>query len=438
MEMTRTRKAPLTSRFPAFYKMSCEERLTALSELVQLSDGERQTLLGRARPDLSLMDRMIENVAGVHSLPIGFVMNLRVNGLDRIAPMVTEEPSVVAGCSAAAKLLRASEGVATTCTPPIMIAQIQMLDLSAPDQAAERIHAAREQILREANDADPALVRAGGGARGVEVRRLDPQGADDPAPVMLIVHLLVDVRDAMGANAVNTMAEKIAPLLVKVAGGRTRLRIVSNLADRRLVVARGTVSLDLLARDGLSGSEVAKGVEEASVFAERDPYRAATHNKGIMNGVDAFLVAMGQDFRAVEAGAHAYAARSGRYRALSTWRHRGSQLEGELAMPMAVGTVGGISRVHPTVRVLHRIAGIRNAQDLAAIAGAVGLAQNLAALRALAAEGIQRGHMRLHARNLAASAGAVGTEVDAVARAMLDGGHPSHQSAIEALGRLRA
>jgi hydroxymethylglutaryl-CoA reductase len=279
-----------------------------------------------------------------------------------------------------------------------MIGQVQLVNVPDLEAAAAAVRGQRAAILEACNRIDPVLVDAGGGARDVEVRRLDPSGDDDPLGPMLVVHLLVDVRDAMGANAVNTMAEGVAGKLEELTGGRARLRILSNLADRRTVTARGRVPFAALAGDGFDGADVARGIEEASVFAERDPYRAATHNKGIMNGVDALLIAAGQDWRAVEAGAHAFAARGGRYGPLSRWRTGADHLQGEILLPLAVGTVGGAIRAHRGVQAAHRLLGVENARDLAEVAAAVGLAQNLAALRALAAEGIQAGHMKLHAR----------------------------------------
>lgn len=367
---------------------------------------------GRGLP-LEVADRMIENCIGVYGLPLGVGVNLRVDGQDRLVPMVIEEPSVVAALSHGAKLLREGVGITTHATASLMIGQLQVLGFPCADTAREALLREREALLREADAVDPALLRAGGGARELEVRVLEPLGEEDPVGTMLVVHLVVDVRDAMGANAVNTMMEALAPSVARLAGGRVRLRILSNLADRRLVSARGRVPLSVLGNgDVRRGRRIADGVQEASVLAERDPYRAATHNKGIMNGVDAVLLATGQDWRAVEAGAHAYAARSGRYAALSRWRAptpaEPDALVGELSLPLAVGTVGGIVRSHPAVRHALWLLRANDSSTLARIVAACGLAQNLAALRALATEGIQRGHMSLHSRHLAAAAGTAG------------------------------
>lgn len=428
------------SRIPGFYKMSVQDRLEALARGAAVSSQEAG-LLGGGSDALSLevADRMVENCVGIFGLPIGIGMNLRVDGQDRLVPMAVEEPSVVAGFSHGAKLLRDGGGLVTESTEPLMIGQIQVMDVPDLEAAQRAIEAYKHNLVADANALDPVLVRAGGGARDIEIRVLEPMDKDDPLGTMLVLHLVVDVRDAMGANAINTMVEKLAPRIEALTGGRVRLRILSNLADRRLVTARGTVPLASLGRgDVEKGRQVALGIQEASVLAERDPYRATTHNKGIMNGVDAFLVATGQDWRAVEAGAHAYAARNGRYTALARWRVREDRLEGEITMPMAVGTVGGVLKTHPSVQVaVRRLLKIQSAQELGQLAASVGLAQNLAALRALATEGIQRGHMGLHARNVAASAGASGAEIDDLARRLADKGSFDAATAEALLTELR-
>ncbi len=430
-----------TSRIPGFYKMSTAGRLQELSRAAGCSPEDIQALTGGDEKGLSLevADRMVENVVGVFGLPMGVGVNLRIDGRDCLVPMVVEEPSVVAGLSHGAKLLRGGEGITTETTEPLMIGQIQVMDVSDFRRAQEEIHKATPALLAAANELDPALLAVGGGAEDIETRVLEPTDADDPLGTMLVVHLLVDVRDAMGANAINTMVEKLAPRVEEITGGRVRLRILSNLADRRLVTARGLVPFELLGRGNpLLGREVAAGIEEASVLAERDPYRAATHNKGIMNWVDAFLVATGQDWRAVEAGAHAFAARLGRYTALSRWRVTEEGLRGEITMPMAVGTVGGVLKTHPAVQAaVHTVLKVRSAAQLGRIAAACGLTQNLAALRALATEGIQRGHMGLHARNVAAAAGAQGEEIDRLARVLSEMGVYDAAAASAALSRLR-
>ena len=380
----------MISRLPGFHKLAPHERRRVFVELDLL---DRNPNAGA--PDLAQADRMVENAIGTHELPLGVGVNLIVNGRDRFAPMAIEEPSVVAAAGHAAKLLRSGVGIEVTTSRPLMIGQIQLLDVPDMVQAAKNIAVFKSEILERANRCDAALVEAGGGAVDIQTRTLMP-GPDEDGDVgpMLVVHLLVDVREAMGANAVNTMCETLAPELAQRSGGRALLRILSNLADRRTVRAKGKVPIKELPK----GERTARAIVEACVFAERDPYRAATHNKGIMNGVDAVLVALGQDWRAVEAGAHAFAARQGRYTALSRWRIHDDQLVGKLELPMAVGVVGGAVREHPGVRENLRLSGSKTADDVAKLAAAVGLAQNLAALRALSTEGIQQGHMRLHAR----------------------------------------
>ncbi len=431
-----------TSRIPGFYKMTVEQRLAAVAERTHTDTGRAAVLRGDAGQGLALevADRMVENCVGVFGLPLGIGVNLQVDGRDRLLPMAVEEPSVIAGLSHGAKLLRDGGGVHTESTEPLMIGQIQVLDVPDLDAARQALESYKHNLLAEANALDPALIKAGGGARDLELRVLAPLGPDDPLGTMLVLHLVVDVRDAMGANAINTMAEKLAPRIELLTGGRVRLRILSNLADRRLATARGQVPFASLGRgDAEKGRDVARGVQEASVLAERDPYRATTHNKGIMNGVDAFLVATGQDWRAVEAGAHAFAARQGRYTALARWRLGENHLEGEITLPMAVGTVGGVLRTHPAVQVAVReLLDIQGADELGRLAAACGLAQNLAALRALATEGIQRGHMGLHARNVAVAAGAVGPEVERLAQALAGQGAFDAASAEQLLSQLRS
>jgi hydroxymethylglutaryl-CoA reductase len=387
----------------------------AVAGRAALSEEETATLRGAMGLSPARADQMIENVVGLHALPLGIAVNFRVNERDVLVPMAIEEPSVVAGASFAAKLARAGGGFRARTTRPEMVGQIQVLDVADPWSARFDVLAAREELVARANETDPVLVRLGGGARDVEARVLE-QTAVGP---MLIVHLVFDCRDAMGANAVNSACEALAPRIEEITGGRAMLRILSNLADRRLARARCTIPADRLAFGDFSGQDVAQGIVEAWAFAAADPYRAATHNKGIMNGVDAVVVATGNDWRAVEAGAHAYAAREGRYTSLSTWaRDAGGDLVGTLEMPLTVGTVGGATRVHPSAQVALKILGVETARELAEVMAAVGLAQNLAALRALATEGIQRGHMRLHARQVAMAAGARGQEIAQVAEAM--------------------
>ncbi|HSQ65673.1 MAG TPA: hydroxymethylglutaryl-CoA reductase, degradative, partial [Polyangiaceae bacterium] len=362
----------------------------------------------------------------------GVALNVRVNGHDYVVPMVVEEPSGVAAASNAAKMVREGGGFGAEMDAPLMVAQIQLTAVRDREAARERVLAAKEEILTRADAAIPGLIERGGGARDVEVRVL---GSDEDA--MLVVHVLVDCRDAMGANLVNGVAERVADRLAELAGGRVGLRILSNLCDRRCVRVTCRVPAAALATDDMAGTDVIDGIVNASRFAELDPYRAATHNKGIMNGVDAVTIATGNDWRAVEAGAHAFAARSGKYSPLATWRRDGDHLVGRLELPMALGTVGGTLRVHPAARLSLRLLGVTQAQDLAAIAASVGLASNLAAVRALATDGIQRGHMALHARSVAVAAGAIGDEVERVATMIVEARDITLDAAQRAVSLLR-
>ena len=399
-----------------FYKKSADERWQIIREFGELEASEIDTIRNTGALRFDQVDHMVENVVGTMPLPLGIAVNFRVNGRDYLIPMAIEEPSVVAAASNAARLARAKGGFTTSGSGPIMLGQIQLVGIPDPHGARITILSHRDEILALANEKDPMLVKVGGGARDVEVRVLETNRGP-----MVITHLVVDCRDAMGANAVNTMAEAIAPHLEKWTGGRVYLRIISNLAVRRLARARAIFGKDVLKTEDLSGEEVIEGILEAYAFAEADPFRCATHNKGIMNGVDAVVVATGNDWRAIESGAHAYAAwKSGGYRSLTTWeKDANGDLVGTIEMPMAVGLVGGATAVHPTARANVRLLGIKSAQELGEIIAAVGLAQNFAALRALATEGIQRGHMSLHARNIAATVGATGEEVDRVAEILV-------------------
>jgi len=418
-----------TSRLPGFHKLTLKERLTKVAELAGLSDEDIRTLTKEGPLPLDLADKMIENVIGTVPLPLGIATNFLINGKDYLIPMAIEEPSVVAAASNAAKMCRAGGGIKSLATEPLMISQIQLVNVPSPHTAKYIILERKKEIIDLANSTNPVLLKVGGGVRDVEVRILD-----SPVGPMVVTHLIVDVRDAMGANTVNTMAEAVAPLLEKWTGGKAYLRIISNLADRRLVRAWTRVPKDVL-----GGEDVVDGIVYAWAFAAADPYRAATHNKGIMNGVIAVALATGQDTRALEAGAHAYAARNGRYGPLSVWEKDGNgDLVGYLEMPMAVGTIGGAVRVHPVARIALKILGIKTAKELAEVMGAVGLAQNLAALRALATEGIQRGHMKLHARQLAITAGAGGDEVDEVVKEMLKRGEIRLDVAKEVLEAIRS
>ncbi|MGH2628802.1 MAG: hydroxymethylglutaryl-CoA reductase, degradative, partial [Anaerolineales bacterium] len=382
-----------TSRIPGFYDLPLPERRARAAAVAGLEPAAAAELEGSPGLTPDQADHMIENVVGRYALPLGVAVNFQVNGRDYLVPMAIEEPSVVAGASFMARLVREGGGFQATAPFPVMIGQIQLLDLPDVEQAREDVLAHQEEILALADEVDPVIRRLGGGSRGIEARVLE----ETPVGPMLIVHLHYDTRDAMGANAVNTAAERLAPLLERITGGRAHLRILSNLADRRLARTACRVPLGALAFQDFSAEQVRDGIVAAWAFAAADPYRAATHNKGIMNGVDAVVIATGNDWRAVEAGAHAYAARSGRYTSLSRWGvGPGGDLTGELEMPMAVGIVGGATRVHPTAKACLALLGVRSAGELAEVIVSVGLAQNLAALRALATEGIQRGHMGLH------------------------------------------
>jgi len=399
-----------TSELSGFYKMSPGERLKIVREFAGLSEEEAELLRRTGALELEQANRMIENVIGTTELPLGMATNFLINGRDYLIPMAIEEPSVVAAASNAAKMVRERGGFNTESTPPIMIGQIQLVDVKNPTEAREKILEAREQILARANEQDPVLVKLGGGARDVEVRVLTTHLGP-----MTIIHLLVDVRDAMGANVINTMCEAVAPLIEELTGGRVFLRIVSNLATYRLAKARA-----VFAKEALGGEEVIDGVLQAYAFAAADPYRCATHNKGVMNGVIAVALATANDTRALESGAHAYAAIGGSYKPLTHWeRTVDGDLLGRIELPVAVGTIGGATAVHPVAKICRKILGVQTACELGEVMAAVGLAQNLAAMRALATVGIQAGHMKLHARNIATMAGAKGELIDIVARKMV-------------------
>ena len=430
-----------SSRLSGFYQKSIEERVALLAAWAGLSAEEVQSLYDGL--SLEQADKMTENVVGRYALPLGIGANFRVNGRDLLVPMVVEEPSVIAAVSYAAKLARTGGGFCTGSTPPVMIAQIQLLDVPDAARAERAILGDKPRLLTLANTS-PTIARLGGGPVDLEVRHLPVT----PTQPMLVVHLLFDTRDAMGANAVNTAAEAIAPSLERLSGGRALLRILSNYSDRRRAWAQVLIAAKNFSTPDQAGREVIENIAHANAFAVADPYRAATHNKGILNGIDAVAVATGNDWRAIEAGAHAYAARDGQYRALTDWRvletidevdeHFAPQvadagfrvpstldfplLFGRLELPLATGTVGGATRVHPTAQVALKILDVRSAAHLSEVMAAVGLAQNLAAIRALATEGIQRGHMSLHARQVAAAAGARGDAIDQIAARMIADG----------------
>lgn len=422
----------VTSRLEGLRNLDPAQRLDRVAEAAGLDDAAKAALAGQALP-MGTANGMIENVIGTFELPLAVATNFTVNGRDVLVPMAVEEPSVVAAASYMARIVRDHGGFRAQAQRPVMRAQIQVLGLTAPHAAEMRLRAAEDELIALANARDAVLVSLGGGCIGIEVMHFP----DTRVGPMLVLHILVDVRDAMGANAVNTMAEAIAPRVAELTGGRTRLRILSNLADRRLVRAACTIPSDAFSSEGVAGAEVVQGIVEAAVLAEVDPYRAATHNKGIMNGIDPVVVATGNDWRAIEAGAHAYAARSGRYTALTTWEiNADGALEGVIEMPMAVGLVGGATRSHPAARAALQVMKPETAGELAEVIAAVGLAQNLGALRALATEGIQKGHMALHARNIAILAGAEGAQIAEVAQALVSGGDITVAAAKSVLDRL--
>ena len=399
-----------SSLISGFYKLSPKERLAIVKEFAGLSDEECALLQNTGSLPLEAADRMIENVVGAFPLPFGIGVNFLINNRDYLIPMAIEEPSVVAAASYAAKMVREGGGFHTSSTPPIMIGQIQAVGINDPDAAKLRVLEAKAEILKKANDQDPVLASVGGGAKDLYAKVISTTVGP-----MLITELHVDCRDAMGANAVNTMAESIAPLIEQITGGRVYLRIISNLATKRLARAWCTVP-----KEAVGGEEVVDGIVNASAFAAADPYRAATHNKGAMNGIIAVILATGNDHRAIEAGAHAYAALNGKYTILSTWeKTENGDLKGLIELPMAVGLIGGAVRTHPIAKIAVKILGVKTANEFAEVLAAVGLAQNLAALRALAHEGIQRGHMSLHARNIAVAAGAEGELINLVAERMV-------------------
>ena len=417
-----------SSRIPGFYKLSIDERLQKVKEFAGLTDEEVEVIKYGKLP-LEVADHMIENVIGLWPLPFAVATNFLINGKDYLVPMAIEEPSVVAAASNAAKMARESGGFEAEATDSIMISQIQVVKVPDLEEAKRTIMAEKEKLLELANEMDPLLVKLGGGARDLEVRTIDT----DAGP-MLVVHLYVDTLDAMGANTVNTMAEGLAPTIERLTGGKVYLRILSNLADRRLARARAK-----FAKAAIGGEEVVEGIMWAYRFAKYDPYRAATHNKGIMNGIIAVARATGQDTRALEAGAHSYAARGGRYTSLTEyWVDDNGDLWGSIELPLAVGTVGGVVRVHPIAKLALKILGVQKARELAQVMAAVGLAQNFAALRALATEGIQAGHMKLHARNIALAAGATPEEVDRVVEKMIREKRISLERAKEILEEIRS
>ena len=399
-----------TSALKGFYKLSPKERLKIIADFSDLTNEEVSLLQNTGSLPESVANNMIENVVGVMPMPMGVAVNFKINDKDYLIPMAVEEASVVAAASNAAKMARIKGGFFSSNTGPVMRAQIQLVDVDDPHSARLKLFEARNQIIKMANEKDPVLVSLGGGMIDLEVHLIpSPEGN------MVVAHLIVDTRDAMGANAVNTMAEAIAPYMEKLTGGKVYLRILSNLADKRLARVRAEID-----KEALGGDEIVDGIVWAYRFAEADPYRAATHNKGIMNGIVPVVIATGNDSRAIESGAHAYAARKGHYGSLTQWeKNQMGNLVGSIELPMAVGLVGGATKVHPIAKIAVKILGVKSAVELGEVIAAVGLAQNLTALRALANEGIQRGHMSLHARNIALTAGATPQIIEQVVDEMI-------------------
>ena len=397
------------SSISGFYKMSIEKRIEIVKNFSDLT--EEETKLFSDSLDMKTADMMIENVLGIFELPLGIAVNFYINGKDYLVPMAIEESSVVAAASNAAKIARVQGGFTTESSNPLMIGQLQLLQVKDVAGAAQKLIDHKKEILQIANDQDKILVKFGGGAKDIEVRILD-----SPLGKMIVTHLIVDVRDAMGANAVNTMCEALAPIFEDITGGKVRLKILSNLADKRIVKAKAVFD-----KEKMGGEAAVDAFIESYTLASIDPYRAATHNKGIMNGIDALIIATGNDFRAIEAGAHAYAARNGLYTSLSTYyEDKNGNLVGELELPLAVGIIGGVGNIHPKAKLCKKILGITTAKELAEVIVSLGLAQNFAAVFALSTVGIQKGHMSLHAKNIAVMAGATGDQIEKVAKQLIN------------------
>lgn len=425
----------MNSKLPDFRKLTVSERLKEVSKIAGLNAQQQQLLENDGALVCDLANGMIENVIGKFELPFGVAANFQINGKDHLIPMVVEEPSVVAAASYMAKIVRENGGFRTSSTEPLMRAQVQILGIESAEKAKEILLANKEEIIQLANSKDKFLISLGGGCKDIEVHLFESTKVGP----MAVMHLIVNVCDAMGANTVNTMAETVTPLVEKLTGGQVRLRILSNLADLRLVRAELTVRPDQLKQESLSGEEVIERMLEAYEFAVIDPYRAATHNKGIMNGIDPVIVATGNDWRAIEAGAHVYAAKNGQYTSLTTWdKDAQGNLVGRIELPMAVGLVGGATKTHPLAQLSIQMLNIDSASELGEVIAAVGLAQNMAAMRALATEGIQRGHMALHARNIAVVAGANLEEVDLIVAKMVAEHDVRNDRALELLAELRS
>ncbi|HCA5188313.1 TPA: hydroxymethylglutaryl-CoA reductase, degradative [Acinetobacter baumannii] len=424
----------MNSKLPNFRKLTVSERLKEVSKIAGLNAQQQQLLENDGALACDLANGMIENVIGKFELPFGVAANFQINGKDHLIPMVVEEPSVVAAASYMAKIVRENGGFRTSSTEPLMRAQVQILGIESAKKAKEILLANKQEIIQLANSKDKFLISLGGGCKDIEVHLFESTKVGP----MAVMHLIVNVCDAMGANTVNTMAETVTPLVEKLTGGQVRLRILSNLADLRLVQAELTVRPDQLKQESLSGEDVIDRMLEAYEFAVIDPYRAATHNKGIMNGIDPVIVATGNDWRAIEAGAHVYAVKQGQYTSLTTWeKDSQGNLVGRIELPMAVGLVGGATKTHPLAKLSIQMLNIESASELGEVIAAVGLAQNMAAIRALATEGIQRGHMALHARNIAVVAGANPDEVDFIVDKMVAEHDVRNDRALELLVEIR-
>ncbi|OZU87502.1 hydroxymethylglutaryl-CoA reductase, degradative [Virgibacillus indicus] len=408
-----------TSRIPGFYKMTVEARRELLEEMHSFSNDDKE-ILSKEALSTETADKMIENVIGTFSLPLGLGLNFLINGKEYVVPMAVEEPSIVASASYIAKIVRESGGFTAEATERVMIGQIQVVGCPDIHAAKAAILKEKEALIEDANAAYPSMVARGGGAVDLEVRILNEESGSTYSQ-MLVIHVYIDTRDAMGANIINTMVESLAPTVEELTNGKVYLRILSNYADKCLARARCVIPPELLKSDGFSGEEVREGVIHAYEFAASDPYRAVTHNKGIMNGIDPIVIATGNDWRAVEAGAHAYAAKDGQYGSMTTWfADEDGNLVGELELPMSVGTVGGAIRVHPMAKLSHSLLDVESAQELAQVIVSVGLAQNLGALKALVTDGIQKGHMALHSRSVAIAAGASGELIDIIAKQLVE------------------
>jgi hydroxymethylglutaryl-CoA reductase len=408
------------SRLPGFYKKSVDERINILTNMCNFTDEEIIAISSQGALTISQADKMIENAIGIYPIPLGLGLNFLLNGKDYLVPMAIEEPSVVASASYIAKIVRDAGGFTTEATERIMIGQIQVIGCSDFQVAKQELLKNKEQLLELANSTYPSLVARGGGAKDLEVRLLNEE-SNSRFSQMLVVQLFVNTCDAMGANMINTMVEALAPYVEEITKGKVYLRILSNYVDRCLARARCVIPPYLLASDGYSGEEVRDGIVYAYEFAASDKYRAVTHNKGVMNGIDAVVIASGNDWRAIEAAAHAHACRFGNYGSMTEWSvDKDGNLVGEIELPMPVGIVGGSIQLHPIVKITHKMLNVSSAAELAQVIVAVGLAQNLGALKALATDGIQKGHMALHARSVAMTAGAAGDLIDIIAQQLVE------------------